>query len=98
MTACARFGLFREELLKCKWTDLTYPDDLEPNFRLFDRLMAGQIEHFILNKRYVKKDGSIVHATIHTRAVRQDDGTIDHIVTLVEDITARKRAVMSGPA
>jgi PAS domain-containing protein len=72
--------------------DLTYPDDLKPNLRLFNPLLAGEIEHFTLDKRYVKKDGSIVYATIHTHAYRKDDETIGHIVTPVEDITARKQA------
>ena len=85
-------GLFQRRTTQKNWTELTYPDDLEPNLQLFNRLLAGEIEHFTLNKRYMKKDGSIVHATIHTRAFRKEDGTIDHIVTLVEDITERKQA------
>ena len=59
---------------------------------MFNRLLAGEIEHFTFNKRYLKKDGNIVYTTIHTRAFRKDDGTIDHIVALIEDITARKQA------
>ena len=89
---CEILDYSREELLQTNWVDLTYPDDVEPNFQLFDRLLAGEIEHFTLNKRYVKKDGSIVYAKIYTRAFRKDDGTIDHIVTLIEDMTARTQA------
>ena len=89
---CEILGYSREELLQTTWTALTHPDDLEPNLRLFNPLLAGEIDHFILNKRYLKKDGSIVYTTIYTRAFRKDDGTIDHIVTLIEDITARKQA------
>jgi PAS domain S-box-containing protein len=89
---CEMLGYRREELVQTNWAALTHPDDVEPNLRFFNALMAGEIEHFTLNKRYVKKDGSIVHATIYTRAFRKDDGTIDHIVTLIDDITARKQA------
>ena len=89
---CEMMGCSKEELLQRTWTEITFPEDLEPNYRLFDQLLAGTIDHFTLNKRYFKKDGSILYATIHTRAFREEDGTIDHIVTLVEDITARKRA------
>ena len=89
---CEILGYSREELLQKTWAELTYPDDLEPNLQLFGPLLAGEIEHFALNKRYLKKDGSIVHATIYTRAFRKEDGTIGHIVTLIEDITARKQA------
>ncbi len=89
---CEILGYSREELVQTNWAALTHPDDVEPNLRLFNPLLAGEIERFTLNKRYLKKDGSIVHTTIHTRAFRKDDGTIDHIVTLIEDITARKQA------
>ena len=89
---CEILGYRREELTATNWAALTHPDDVESNLRLFNPLLAGEIDHFTLNKRYLKKDGSIVHATIHTRAFRKEDGTIDHIVTLIEDITERKRA------
>ena len=89
---CEILGYSREELVQTDWVALTHPDDVEPNVRLFNPLLAGEIENFTLDKRYLKKDGSIVHTTIHTRAFRKDDGTIDHIVTLIEDITARKQA------
>ncbi len=89
---CEIMGYSKEELHQKTWAELTHPDDVEPNLRVFNPLLAGEIEHFTLNKRYLKKDGSIVHTTIHTRAFRKEDGTIDHIVTLIEDITARKQA------
>jgi PAS domain S-box-containing protein len=89
---CEIMGYSREELVQTNWAALTHPDDVEPNVRRFNLLLAGEIEHFTLNKRFLKKDGCIVHATIYTRAFRTEDGTIDHIVTLIEDITARKQA------
>ena len=89
---CEILGYSREELCQKSWPELTFPDDVEPNLQLFEPLLAGRIEHFTLNKRYLTKDGSIVHTTIHTRAFRKEDGTIDHIITLVEDITDRKHA------
>jgi PAS domain S-box-containing protein len=89
---CEILGYCREELLQTDWATLTHPDDIEPNLRLFRPLLAGEIEHFTVNKRYLRKDGSVVHATIHTRAFRNGDGSVDHIVTLVEDISSRKQA------
>jgi PAS domain S-box-containing protein len=89
---CEILGHSAEELRQKTWIELTHPDDVEPNLRLFQPLLAGEIEHFTLDKRYLKKDGSIVHATIHTRAFRKEDGMVDHIITLIEDVTARKQA------
>lgn len=89
---CEMLGYSREELAQTDWATLTHPDDIESNLRLFNPLVAGEIKGFTLDKRYIKKDGSLVYVTIHTRAFRNAAGTIDHIVTLIEDITARKQA------
>ncbi len=89
---CAMLGYSREELMRTTWAALTHADDLEKSLQFFCRLVAGEIEHFSFDKRYIKKDGSILPATIHTRALRGDDGVLDHIVTLVEDLTERRRA------
>ena len=66
---CEILGYSQEELRQKTWAELTHPDDLEENCRLFDRLLAGEIENFTFNKHYVKKGGSIVYSTIHTRAL-----------------------------
>ena len=68
---CEIVGYSREELRQKTWAELTHPDDLEPNLRLFNRLLAGEIEKFTFNKRYLRKDGSIVYTKIHTRALRR---------------------------
>ena len=89
---CEMLGYCREELLRTTWEAVTHPDDIEENRQMFQTLLAGEIEHFTLNKRFLHKGGSVVHTAIHTRAFRRNDGTVNHIVTLIEDITARKQA------
>ena len=89
---CEIMGRSREELLQSTWADVTHPDDLEPNLILYKRFLAGEIEHYTMEKRFFRKDGSIVYATIHVRAFRKEDGSIDHLVSLTEDITAQKQA------
>jgi PAS domain S-box-containing protein len=89
---CEILGYSREELTQKNWEEMTHPDDLEQNLQVFNRLLAGEVRYFTFEKRYVKKDGNNVYTTIHTRVLRKEDGTIDHIVLLVEDITDRKKA------
>ena len=62
---CAMLGYSREELMRTTWAALTHADDLEKSLQFFCRLVAGEIEHFSFDKRYIKKDGSILPATIH---------------------------------
>jgi PAS domain S-box-containing protein len=88
---CDMLGYSREELLGMKWTDLTHPDDLERNLIPLNRALAGESEHHTLEKRYIRKDGSIMCATVFARCFRRQDGSVDHFLSLVEDITQHKR-------
>ncbi len=57
---CEIVGYTREELLELTFQDITYPDDLEADLALVDRLLAGEIETYSMEKRYICKDGSTV--------------------------------------
>ncbi len=89
---CEILGYPRVELLQTTWDVLTYPADLDEDLSHFHDLLAGKIEYYTMDKRFVRKDGNLVYTTIHIRTFRKEDGSIDHIVALVEDITDRKLA------
>jgi diguanylate cyclase (GGDEF)-like protein/PAS domain S-box-containing protein len=92
---CQMFGYSREEMTKMTWADLTHPDDLDANLRLFNQMLSGEINSFQLDKRYIRKDGSVVYTTIFASCHRHPDGTVRHLLTSVIDITERKRAEQS---
>jgi PAS domain S-box-containing protein len=88
---CEILGYSREELLNLKWADMTPSPDLERNIRLLDRMKAGLSESYQMQKRFVRGDGSHVHTEIHVRAVREPDGRLKHLFSIVQDITERLR-------
>ena len=90
-TLCNMLGYSREELMRTTWTELTYPEDLASDLAQFDRLLSGDIESYAMDKRFVRKDGQVVYTYLAVRGVYKDDGGIDHLIALVEDITERKR-------
>jgi len=89
---CDILGYARDELVAMNWRDATHPDDLDASLLPFRRMVAGEIEHYTHDKRFVRKDGSVVYATIFVRCVRRNGGAIDHVLALIEDITDRKRS------
>jgi two-component system NtrC family sensor kinase len=89
---CDILGYSRAELLNKNWMELTHPDDRERNLSGFDRILAGEIDAYELEKRYIRKDGAVIDAYIAARVVRRRDGAIDYFITLIQDITARKNA------
>ncbi|MEZ5357225.1 MAG: PAS domain S-box protein [Candidatus Zixiibacteriota bacterium] len=88
---CEMLGYFREELEHLNWTKLTHPDDQEEDAAQFDRVIEGKIDNYSLEKRFIHKDGSILHAEISANAIRNPDGSVDYFVALIHDITETKR-------
>ncbi len=90
---CEILGYAREVLATKTWADITHPDDLDADVAEFDRVLAGEIEGYSMEKRFLHgTDGHVVHARISARCVRRDDGDIDHFVALVDDISDIKEA------
>lgn len=87
---CEIFGYPREELVQLTWAELTHPDDLAADVAQFNRVLAGEIEGYSMDKRFIRKDGNVIYASISANCIRLEDGTIDHFVAFVEDITKRK--------
>jgi PAS domain S-box-containing protein len=88
---CDIVGYSREELMTKTFGDITHPDDLESDWNQARRLLAGEIENYSMEKRYYRKDGSIVWVNLTVSLARKADGSPDYFVSVVEDISARKR-------
>lgn len=89
---CRILGYSREELLELKWSEITHPDDLPADKHLFDQLLRNEIESYSLEKRFVRKDGTIINTKVSVKCVRLPDGSVDYLLGLLEDITDRKGA------
>ncbi len=89
---CRLLGYERDELLQKTWAELTHPDDLAREVTQFDRVLAGQIDGYTMDKRFIRKNGQVVDTTVSVTAMRGADGTVDYFLALLQDITARKRA------
>jgi PAS domain S-box-containing protein len=89
---CHLLGYSREELLAKKWSDLAYPDDLDQSLAEFNRVIAGEVDGYTVDRRWIRKDGHVIDTIVSVNCVRLDNGVPDYFVTLVQDVTERKRA------
>lgn len=89
---CEILGYSQEELPQITWTEITHPDDLELDVAQFERVMRGDTEGYVMDKRFIRKDGSVIDAAIDVKCVRKEDRTIDFFIATVQDISDRKRA------
>jgi two-component system CheB/CheR fusion protein len=89
---CKILGYERDELMKKTWAELTHPEDLAADVANFERVIAGEINGYSMDKRWIRKDGRIIDTMISVKALRNADGAVDYFVSLLEDVTERKRA------
>ncbi len=85
-------GYSSEELKTKTFQDITHADDLDANLSLLKKTLGGEANSYCIEKRYIRKDGGIVWASLTVGCVRKVDGAVDYFVSVVEDITDRKRA------
>ena len=88
---CDIVGYTREELLERTFQDITHPDRIQDNLDLFVPLMTGEISTFSIEKRYFRKDGSIVWIDLTVSAACDGGGKPSYTIAVIEDITERKR-------
>jgi PAS domain S-box-containing protein len=88
---CEIVGYSAEELTSLTFQEITHRDDLETDLSLLGRLVRGEIPRYQLEKRYVRKDGSIVNIMLSTAILRGKEGTPLYYIAQIEDISTRKR-------
>jgi PAS domain S-box-containing protein len=87
---CVIFGYTREELAQKTWAEMTHPEDLAKDVAEFERVMRGESDGYRLNKRFIRKDGTVVHTVIDIKCVLKPGGAVDYIVCMVQDVTETK--------
>jgi PAS domain S-box-containing protein len=85
-------GYTQEELLKLTFQALTFPEDLPSTEENVNRLLAGQIADFAMEKRYIRKDGTLVWALATVTLLKDASGQPRQLLGVIEDITSRKKA------
>ncbi len=80
-------GYSFDELKKMTWVDITHPKDLEKTLDLYDKMIFGEVNEYTIKKRFIHKNGSVINVKIFVNCVRDTNGSVDYILSLVEDIT-----------
>ena len=89
---CDLVGYTGEELRALNFQAITHPDDVDQDVDHAHRLLAGEIDRYSMEKRYLHKRGHVVWVLLHVSVVLADDGQPLYFVSQVKDITERKRS------
>ena len=85
-------GYSQEALLGMHFNDITHPDSVEPSLANVNTLLTGQRDHFQMEKKFIRKEGSTLWADVSVSVVRDAAGQVVSFIGVTQDITARKQA------
>jgi PAS domain S-box-containing protein len=89
---CQILGYDEPDLLELRFQDLTHPDDLQASLDWTRGLLEGEYRSFAHEKRYVRRDGTIVWAKLSVSLVRDAGDDPLYFVGQIEDVHDRKLA------
>jgi PAS domain S-box-containing protein len=88
---CDIVGYTRTEIEQLDFKTITHPDDLQRDLDHMEHLKAGEISEFVMEKRYFRKDGSIVWVILVVSPLWQPGETPNFHIAAVHDITEQKK-------
>ena len=89
---CQMIGYSSDELTRMTFRDITYPADLNTDLKFLAQLRAGEINQFQLEKRYIKKDGSLVWVNLNVTKKVSPSGQLKYYIAAIKEIQAQKEA------
>jgi PAS domain S-box-containing protein len=90
---CEMIGYTASELKSMNCNEVSHNEDKELHIEFFDKLSRGVIEKYYLEKRFIKKDNSVIWVRLTFSAVRDDTvGNFLYSIAVVENITPQKEA------
>lgn len=89
---CAITGYDEAELLATDFQSITHPADLPEHLASIRRMLAGEIPGFVVQQRYLRKDGAVVWVQNSVTLARDAEGRPSSVVAFVQDVTAHRMA------
>lgn len=90
---CRITGYSPEELELLTFADITHEEDRESDLELAQSVVDGKINTYSMEKRYLRKDGSVVWVNLTVSLLRDVEGNPLHFISMVDDISAKKAAL-----
>ncbi len=90
-TLCRIVGYRQEDLLGKSFAELTHPDDLEADWAHARQVLAGELESYSMDKRYLRADGTTIWVSLTASLVRTPSGDPEYFVAVIRDISERKQ-------
>jgi PAS domain S-box-containing protein len=87
---CRMLAYSPDELHQMAFPEFTHTEDIDKDLDLYIQLMNNEIPNYSIEKRYIRKDGSIMWGALTVSSVKKANGKIKYAVAMVDDITDKK--------
>ncbi len=88
---CHFLGYPEKEIIGKTIADFTYPEDREIGMKDMKRIVNGEIDFAMVQKRYVRKDDAVVWGELTISIIRDEDNKPLYFIPVIQDITERKQ-------
>ncbi len=85
-------GYEAKEILQMTYKDITHKDDIAKDIELKKKIFSGEIDQYEIEKRYIKKDGTICWVNISTNLLKEPGSQLTVLNSIIKDITKEKWA------
>ncbi|MBU7586632.1 MAG: PAS domain S-box protein [Nostoc sp. TH1S01] len=89
---CDIVGYTAEELELRTFQEITHPDDLSESLKYVDQILLGKIQTYTIEKRYFRKDASVVWINLTVSLTHHNSGEPKYFIAVIEDISDRKQS------
>jgi PAS domain S-box-containing protein len=93
---CDILGYKRSELTRTPWPALVHPDDLARDTADYHRILSGEIDGYLVPKRWLRKNGDTVHTNLSVTCRRHEDGSVDYFAAMIAEVPEPAKARL-GP-
>lgn len=87
---CDIIGYTREELKSLTFQDITHPEDLNTDMGLLQQLVDNEIDHYQMEKRYLRKGDGPVWVSLSVTKKLSSEGHLEYFISIIQNIQARK--------
>lgn len=88
--ACTLLGYHHSELQGTHIDEITHPDDKKTDLDYFNKLMSGELDHYIVEKRFQHKSGAYIWVEVSGSLVKNSRGESRYGIAHIKDITELK--------
>jgi PAS domain S-box-containing protein len=84
-------GREANELASMRYSDVVHPDDAEIDDAIFQSLVRGECDDYVVEKRFVHRNGGTVYGNMHVSLIRDEEGKSLYAMGMIVDMTELKR-------